>query len=93
MTTYTSPNQIQTIDDVKAFFYHLTFDMGISFHPDDIFEEMVSPNYLGFFTPENMTLYDTLLEKCWDVCEKNNEDIYSLGIVYIKKYFFKEKYQ
>ena len=89
MKTYSSTNQIQNIDDVKAFFHHLAFDMSISFHPDDTFEEMVSPGYLGFFSPENMVLYDTLMDKCWQVCEQTDTNIYQLGIEFIRERFLK----
>ena len=86
---YQSPDEIKTLEDVHIFFYHLAFDLDISFHPDDLFEEMVRPNDLGFFTPEKMKLYDSLMDKCWVVCTNANEDIYNLGIEYIRERFLK----
>ena len=89
MKTYNSIDQINTIEDVKQFFHHLAFDMDINFHPDDMFEEMVSPDFLGFFTPEKMALYDSLMNQCWKVCEENHEDIYKIGIEFIRERFLK----
>lgn len=87
MKKYYSTEQIVTIKDVKEFFHHLVFDMNICFHPDDSFNEITPTNYLGFFSPNNMVLYDMLMDKCWDICEETKIDIYELGIKYIKKRF------
>ena len=88
---YYSSNQIRTLDDVHSFFHHLVYDLDLTFHPDDTFLDFVSPDDQDFYTEGNMELYDSLLAKCWEICEKNNADIYSIGMKYIYGRFFSHR--
>jgi len=70
--------QIQTIHDVKQFAYQI-INEGVSFHPDDDFND-----YIFFkekrpcYTPEEALIRNELMDLCFDVCNKNNEEIYAV---------------
>jgi len=70
--------QIQTSDDVKAFAKQLIAE-GVSFHPDDDFNDYVyfkedKPCY----SKEEADLRNALMNNCFEVCEKEGVDIYEL---------------
>ena len=71
-------NKISTIDDVKKFARQLTSE-GLSFHPDDDFND-----YVNFKTNEpsynkvDADFRNELMNQCFYVCEKENIDIYEI---------------
>lgn len=70
--------KILTIDDVKQFAKQLTAE-GLSFHPDDDFQDYVNlstnaPSY----SKEDADLRNELMNQCFDVCEKEGVDIYEI---------------
>lgn len=79
MVQYNIHSQINNIDDVKNFFHHLYYDLNVIFHPDDMLEDYVSSDGVEF-TPEKCEIYDNLMEKCHEVCEKEQVDIYGVGL-------------
>lgn len=70
--------KIETADDVKAFAKHLIAE-GVSFHPDDDFNDYVNfkENTLTY-TKEEADLRNDLMKKCFEVCEKEGIDIYDV---------------
>ena len=70
--------KIETTEGVKAFTKQLIAE-GISFHPDDDFNDCVNfkedkPNY----TKEEADVRKDLMSECFEACEKEGVDIYDL---------------
>lgn len=71
---------IRTLDDVRSFFRHLIEDRKVNFHPDDQFEcyvEIGTEN--PTFTLEECHEYNAAMQKCFDICEAEGVEIYSIG--------------
>lgn len=71
-------NQIKSVADVEQF-AKLLVEEGSNFHPDDDFTEYVNyktgePTY----TPEEAEHRNSLIEQAFEVCEKEEQDIYSV---------------
>lgn len=71
-------SQIKSVADVEQF-AKLLVEEGSNFHPDDDFTEYVNyktdePTY----TPEEAELRNSLMEQCFEVCEKEEQDIYAV---------------
>ena len=69
---------IASVNDVEAFAKQLIAE-GVSFHPDDDFNDYVyfkenKPCYTKVEAEERYNL----MHQCFEVCEKNGVDIYSL---------------
>ena len=70
--------KIETADDVKAFAKQLIAE-GISFHPDDDFNDYVNfKENTPTYTKEEADLRNDLMNKCFEVCEKEGIDIYGV---------------
>lgn len=71
-------NKISTIDDVKKFARQLTAE-GLSFHPDDDFNDYVNlqtndPTY----SAEDAEIRNNLMNDCFEVCDKEGVDVYTI---------------
>jgi len=78
---YNDDSIIATVDDVKEFFRHLVNDRKVNFHPDDRFEDYAScEDGSKTFTQKECAVYNHLMDKCFEVCEKNGVDIYAIGL-------------
>jgi len=70
--------KIETLEDVAAFAKQI-IDEGVSFHPDDDFND-----YVNFKTNEpcysetEAEKRNKLMNDCFDVCEKEGADIYEI---------------
>ena len=78
--------KIESLEDVAVFSKELILE-GTNFHPDDDFA-----NYINIdtnqpaYTPEASELRNKLVNQCFDVCEKENVDIYDFTMeVYLKE--------
>lgn len=72
--------EIKLPEDVARFFFWLVFDMRISFHPDDDFEQYVNDQTHQYvFSDNEARHYNYTMKECFDVCEKYNRDIYQIG--------------
>jgi hypothetical protein len=70
--------EIKTLDDVKVFTKQLV-EEGTNAHPDEDFNNYVNVETgTDTYTPEEALLRNTLMEQSFAVCEKLNEDIYSI---------------
>jgi len=70
--------QIKTTDDAKAFAKQLITE-GVSFHPDDDFNDYI--NFKGnkpCYSEQDADLRNALMSKCFIVCEKEGVEIYDL---------------
>ena len=70
--------KIEAADDVKAFAKHLIAE-GVSFHPDDDFNEYVNfKENTPTYSKEEADLRNELMSVCFKVCEKEDVDIYNV---------------
>ena len=65
------PSSILTVDDVADFARFLVRELHLSFNHDDPFADYRDDKVLA-------GKLDTLMEQCFDVCEKANVDIYGV---------------
>ena len=70
--------QIQTSEDVKFFAKEIIAD-GVSFHPDDDFNDYVNfKDNKPCYSEEEADVRNELMNSCFQVCEKEGVDIYSI---------------
>lgn len=81
---YTAVSHITSLTDVKTYFNHLVFERKVNFHPDDDFANYVSlKDHTPTFSEEEVVIYNRLMDESFDVCDKENVDIYEIGIEYL----------
>lgn len=79
--TYTENSHINSVKDVITLFHHLAFERKVNFHPDDMFEDYISYGTgINTFTPQECTIYNRLMEECFNTCKKECVDIYEIGL-------------
>lgn len=71
---------IKSTKDVENFFSHLLEKESLNFHPDEDFKhyfhvETKVPSY----STEESEIRNKLMKDCFEVCEKEGVDIYSIG--------------
>lgn len=72
---------ITTQQEVKGFFRLLWKDLQLNFHPDDTFDLYIdTATKERVFDDEAATILDTRMDECFEVCEKEDVDIYSIGL-------------
>lgn len=71
-------SQIKSVADVEQF-AKLLIEEGSNFHPDDDFKDFVN-NKTGepTYTSEEAELRNSLMEQCFEVCEKEEQDVYGV---------------
>lgn len=71
--------EINTIEDVKLFAFQLISDENLSFHPDNDFADYINMETgEATYSVEEVELRNNLMAKCFDICSKNEVDIYEL---------------
>ena len=85
MAKYTQESHITSVEEVRDFFHHIVYDLGINFHPDDDFK-----GYVNYETGERSMddvqaeLYNRLMDEVFEVC--NDEDkVYEIGCEMLKE--------
>ena len=74
-------NSIHTFSDVENFFSHLILNESLNFHPDEDFRNYINlETDLPSYTPDESDYRNKLMEACFDICDKDNLDIYGMGI-------------
>lgn len=83
---YTNESHIKTVKDVEAFFHYLVEDRNMTIHPDDDFADYIdSSTHLPFFTAEEATFFNRLMDEAFEVCEASDADIYWISFQELKK--------
>lgn len=73
---YTNNSHITTIDGVKLFLHYVLSEKHIMFHPDGPLSDVTDEQLMEMGrTRDEMLLYERLLDECFEVCERENEDI------------------
>lgn len=76
-------------EDVGRFFFWLVFECRVNFHPDDSFDSYVSlKTGEQTFTKEQADKYDAVMERCFEVCEQYQRDIYEIAIRTFKLFHY-----
>jgi len=77
MAKYTQDSHITNTEEVKSFFHHIVYDLGINFHPDDDFKDYVScETNVRTMDDEQAELYNRLMDEAFDVC---GDEVYEIG--------------
>lgn len=78
--------EIKKVSDVRKFASLLT-EEGINFHPDNDFSDYINlKTRKPSFSRIEIAHRNSLMDQCFDVCKKNNVDIYTLMCsVYLQK--------
>jgi hypothetical protein len=69
---------INTIKDVQDFCQFLYDEYDLAFHPDDPFDQYINAQGLDLFTKEEADYLDSVMQKCFDVCERADTNIYDV---------------
>jgi hypothetical protein len=70
---------IKTMEDVKQFAKYLVYRLKINFHPDDDFSSYGRLESIGReLTLSEIKQGNTLMDECFSVCEKENQDVYGV---------------
>lgn len=81
--------EIKTVDDVRIFLNEL-HDEGLNFHPDDLFEHYIHRDTnQPFYTDEHVIERNRLLAQAFEVCEREDMDIYEVCIDIFMRDFYK----
>lgn len=76
-------DRIDTMDDVRAFFRWLHDDVELAFHPDDGFEgygHTENGEWVQLFALVHCAELNKVMQACFEICEKNGEEIYEVGL-------------
>ena len=82
---YNKDSHINNVDEVRKFFHYIVEDRNVNFNPDDMFEDYMLSDGTTAFTPEECEIYNRLMEESFDICEKEEFDIYEIGLDILKK--------
>lgn len=76
--------EIQTMQDVEQFLRYVIepncLALGMGFHPDDDFADYIKENGEKVFSNDEIRTLNEMISKCFDICEKQNADIYALAL-------------
>ena len=81
---YNKDSHINNVDDVRKFFHYIVEDRNVNFNPDDMFEDYMLSDGTTAFTPDECEIYNRLAEEAFDICEKEESDIYEIGLELLK---------
>ena len=66
---------------MNVFFDYLLLERKVNFHPDTDFSDYVSlETGQQTFTKEEVAIFNRLMDEAFEICKKNNVDIYEIGI-------------
>ena len=87
--------KIESISDVKQFAKLLKAELGLGFHPDDPFEDYINFQTREFtYSPKEAKLRNELIDQSFQVCTREQVDIYSvMGKVIVKGTPFKNCFE
>ncbi len=78
---YNALTKITTLEDVEQFVKYIYEELGVNFHPDDDFNDVVSiETGEKSFSENEAEIYNKLVEDCFNVCENNKVDLYEIAL-------------
>lgn len=76
---YTKDSHITNVDEVKDFFHNALRNRNIALHPDDSLADFSEEQLKQMnVTKDEAVNYDRLMDECFEVCKRENADIYGL---------------
>lgn len=75
---YNKDSHINNVDDVRKFFHYIVEERNVNFNPDDMFRDYMLADGSNAFTPEECEIYNRLVEEAFNICDKENVDIYEI---------------
>lgn len=76
---YTKDSHITNVDEVKNFFHYALYDRNIAVHPDDSLTDFSEDELKQMnVTKDEAVNYERLMDECFEVCERENTDIYGI---------------
>lgn len=73
--------KISTVKDVERLVKYIYNDLGVNFHPDDDFNDIIHQETgKKTFSKKDADKYNKLVSDCFDICEKNNVDFYEIAL-------------
>ncbi|MBR4647287.1 MAG: hypothetical protein IKO75_09270 [Bacteroidales bacterium] len=76
--------ETQTMQDVEQFLRYVIepngLALGMGFHPDEDFSDYMKKNGEKAFSNNEAKALNEMTSKCFDICEKQNEDIYAIAL-------------
>ncbi|MFW6272225.1 MAG: hypothetical protein ACOC2U_00380 [bacterium] len=76
---------IDSLQDVKSFVRTIVKE-GVNFHPDDDFNDMINfENKLQFYSESEAAERNRINEQCFEYCELNDLDYYSIALEIFNK--------
>lgn len=83
MAKYSHDSHITSKEEVKGFFHHIVYDLGINFHPDEDLKNYVSYETGDRTMDDNQAeLYNSLMEEAYEFC---GEEVYEIGFELLKE--------
>ncbi len=74
---------ITTLSGVKSFAQYLYGEIKLAFHPDESFEDYIDiDSHKYIFTQSEAKSLNERMEECFNVCDKENVDIYEYMMQY-----------
>ena len=78
-------SHITNRNEVEQFANYLVNGLNINFHPDTPFEDYIEyDTKLSTFTPEDAAIGNQLMDECFEVCNKDDDEVYFI----MGKYLF-----
>lgn len=78
---YNALTKITTLEDVEQFVKYIYEELGVNFHPDDDFNDVVSiETGEKSFSENEAEIFNKLVEDCFNVCENNKVDLYEIAL-------------
>lgn len=89
LTTEECKEIIKNVHDVKDFLKTVIVDegIGLSFHPNNNFEDYARLNGKGCYTPQGAIVRNNLLDKAFVVCKENKTSIGQVTLDFIDDNF------
>lgn len=76
--------ETQTMQDVEQFLQYAIepngLALGMEFHPDNNFPDYMKGNGERLFSDNEAKILNEMSSKCFDICKKQNADIYAFAL-------------
>lgn len=78
-------NNINSKENIEAFFDALINKLDLNFHPDTPFTDYVGTDGTNTFTEQQANALDAIMNLCFNYCDSNDLDIYEIGYPLLAK--------
>lgn len=78
--------KIETVYDVAKFFMYLVFERSVNIDPNDDIHDYIDRNGNPSFTTEEADEIQSLIDKSWEICKKENRCIQKIALIVLGLY-------